>query len=153
LWDCLSSRLHAAVEWRTREASLYRGIAVSPPHEMNHFIANIQIEGQMIKFIPKVDNGAVQFPVDNQQFTQEKSRGGSSSYSFISRTVFAHNSHGWFKVVSIENEERSEGFLGCVESMSRISIFRVLKLDFPVLWHYLTSNNRTEMFFVLVSVK
>jgi hypothetical protein len=129
------------------------GFAVSPPHGMNHFIANIQIAGQMIKFIPKIDNVAVQFPVDNRQFTQEKTRVDSFSYFFISWIVLAHNSHDWFKFVSIENEGRSEGFLGCVESMSRISMFIVLKHDFLMFWHYLTSNNRTEMFFVLVSVK
>jgi hypothetical protein len=150
--DCLSGRLHAAIEWRTREASGYRGIAVSPPHGRTHLFVNIQIEGQMMKFIPKIDNGAVQFPVDNRHFTQAKSCGSSSGYSFISRTVLAHNSHDWFLFVRIQHEGLSEGVLGCVESISRISIFRVLKYDFLMLWHYLTTNNRTEMFFMLVSV-
>jgi hypothetical protein len=55
------------------------GFAVSPPHEMNHLIVNTQIERQIIKVIPKIDNGAVQFPVANGHFTQERKAAGVSS--------------------------------------------------------------------------
>jgi hypothetical protein len=58
------------------ECGRLRDIAVSPPHERDHFIVTIQIEGQMMKFIPTIHDGAVQFPVDNRQFTQERKAAG-----------------------------------------------------------------------------